>query len=519
MTDISFSNVNDNTPVLVGNGQLTDKRGVNGYNYLEMLSEVSKKAILDCEASINIHEHIDTVAVVRFVADTPHRDSATSNLWGYPNMPRSLSNSLNLVASNEIYTTTGGNSPQLALNELANRIKDNQIDCALLAGGEALDTFVGRLKEGLEANWEDNPGGEPEVLGKSDDGTNDHEKLHGLFDPSAVYPLFANALRSSNNQTIREHMEDTSELFESFSKVASQNEFAWFPIHRSASEIAEVKPDNRMIGLPYTKYMNSIMRVNQSCAMIMMSAKKARELGIPESKWVFMYSGACLNDIWNVSDRSNYHSSPAIKACTHNVIDLAGVTVNDLDFLDLYSCFPSAVQIAMKELSLEKNDPRGFTVTGGLPYFGGPGNAYVLNSVATMMNKLRAEPSKFGLVTANGWYITKHGAGVFSSKPFEGEWNQVTDTSNMQKVIDSAEKPLFRENPEGNCKVETYTVVHSRKGPEKGIIIGRLEDGTRFLANTEKDPGVLEYMNEKDMLNTGGVVSNDGKRNIFRPNY
>ena len=89
----------------------------------------------------------------------------------------------------------------------------------------------------------------------------------------------------------------------------------------------------------------------------------------------------------------------------------------------------------------------------------------------------------------------------------------------MQKAIDSAEKPLFKENPEGNCKVETYTVVHSRKGPEKGIIIGRLEDGTRFLANTEKDPGVLEYMNEKDMLNTGGVVSNDGKRNIFRPNY
>ena len=156
MTDISFSNVNDNTPVLVGNGQLTDKRGVNGYNYLEMLSEVSKKAILDCEASINIHEHIDTVAVVRFVADTPHRDSATSNLWGYPNMPRSLSNSLNLVASNEIYTTTGGNSPQLALNELANRIKDNQIDCALLAGGEAL---VVALADGLDAEVPGGSGG------------------------------------------------------------------------------------------------------------------------------------------------------------------------------------------------------------------------------------------------------------------------------------------------------------------------------------------------------------------------
>ena len=94
MTDLSYSNVNDNTPVLVGNSQLTDKRGINGFNYLEILKEVSEEAILDCNASIKLNEHIDTVAVIRFVADTPHRDSATSNLWGYPNMPRSLSLSL-----------------------------------------------------------------------------------------------------------------------------------------------------------------------------------------------------------------------------------------------------------------------------------------------------------------------------------------------------------------------------------------------------------------------------------------
>ena len=159
MTEFSYSNVNDDTPVLVGCSQLTDKRGVDGFNYLDILKEVSKQAIADCEASANLSEHIDTVAVIRFVADTPHRDSATSNLWGYPNMPRSLSNSLGLSASNEIYTTTGGNSPQIALNELTKRIKDKQIECALLAGGEALDTFVGRLKEGLSVNWEDNPGG------------------------------------------------------------------------------------------------------------------------------------------------------------------------------------------------------------------------------------------------------------------------------------------------------------------------------------------------------------------------
>ena len=518
MTEFSYSNVNDDTPVLVGCSQLTDKRGVDGFNYLDILKEVSKQAIADCEASANLSEHIDTVAVIRFVADTPHRDSATSNLWGYPNMPRSLSNSLGLSVSNEIYTTTGGNSPQIALNELANRIKDKQVDCALLAGGEALDTFVGRLKEGLPVDWEDNPGGNPEVIGKSTDGTNDHEKLHGIFDPSSVYPLFANAIRGNKGQSLEEHMQDTGELFSRFSEVASKNKNAWFPTYRSAEEIAEVKPENRMIGLPYTKYMNSIMRVNQSSAIIVMSAKKARELGIPESKWIFMYSGACLNDVWNVSNRADYYSSPAIKSCTDSVFDLANVSISEMDFIDLYSCFPSAVQIAMEELSLDKNDPRGFTVTGGLPYFGGPGNAYVMNSIATLIEKLRMHPGKFGLATANGWYITKHGAAVFSSKPFEGEWNQVADTSNLQKSIDSASNTLFTEMPEGQCSVETYTVIHTHKGPDKGIIIGKLTDGTRFLANTERDPDVLEKMCQRDMLNASGFVSNDGKRNIFKPN-
>ena len=161
---------------------------------------------------------------------------------------------------------------------------------------------------------------------------------------------------------------------------------------------------------------------------------------------------------------------------------------------------------------------QGFTVTGGLPYFGGPGNAYVMNSIATLMNKLRSSPGSFGLATANGWYITKHGAGIFSSEPFEGEWNQVADTSNVQNSIDKAETPDFTESPEGNCSVETYTVVHSRNGPKESIIIGRLEDGKRFIANTLKEPSILEYMSQNDMLNTKGTVSNDGKRNIFTPN-
>ena len=518
MTEVLYSNVNDNTPVLVGCAQYVDKSGSDGKNFLEILDVVARKAIEDCNSQNSLVDELDNVTVIRFVADTPNRDSATNNMWGYSNMPKSLSNSVGACANSLIYTTTGGNSPQLAVNEVSRRINDGDIDCALIAGGEALDTFTKRLKSGLEINWTDHPGGEPEIIGSSIDGANDHEKLYGIFDPSAVYPLFANALRAKEGTSPATHMDEISELFSEFSKVASNNEYAWFPIHRSAEEIAEIKPENRVIGYPYTKYMNSIMRVNQSSALVMVSAKKAREMGISESKWVFMHAGACLNEIFHMSDRVDYHSSPAIKSCTDAVFDLSGTAQEEMDFLDIYSCFPSAVQIAINELGIKPSDSRGLTLTGGLPYFGGPGNAYVLNSMASMVEKLRKNPGKFSLITANGWYLTKHGAGIFSTKPFEGEWDQVVDTSKMQEEINSMDRPIFTETPEGEAVVETYTVVHSREGPSKAIVIGRLNDGTRFLSNTEKDEMTLKTMMQEEMLGAKGSVSFNGKKNIFKPN-
>ena len=507
--------INDNTPVIVGCAQYLDNKGILGLNYLDILSTAARSAIKDCEAKIPLNNHLDTVSVIRFVADTPNRDSATTNLWGYSNMPRSLANSLNISASNEIYTTTGGNSPQLLLNELCNRIKDNQIDCALLAGGESLDTFVSKLKAGENIDWGDDPGGEPESIGSNKDGANKFEQKHGIFDPPSVYPLFANGIRRNENKKVKEHLDDIGFLFSRFSKVASLNKYAWFKVFRTPKEIKEVKPENRMVGFPYTKYMNSVIRVNQSAAVIITSVKKAKELGIPKSKWIFMHAGACLNDIWNVTERINYHSSPAIKECAGAILDKANCSSDDIDYFDIYSCFPSAVQIAKKEIGISSKDKRDLTVTGGLPYFGGPGNSYVLNSIASMIKKLRKNKGKFGMVTANGWYLTKHGAGIFSSTPFLGKWNQVVDTSNLQRKINKMPHPEFIQKAEGKASIETYTVVNSREGPKRGIIIGRLHNGKRFLANTNKDKMFLNKMMENEMLDAQGKVKFENGKNIF----
>ncbi len=231
-----------------------------------------------------------------------------------------------------------------------------------------------------------------------------------------------------------------------------------------------------------------------------------------------MYGGASLNDVWNITDRENLHSSPAINKCSQAVFSKSGQELSDVSHFDLYSCFPSAVQIAKKEIGIPEEDERNLTVTGGLPYYGGPGSAYVVNSIAGMVNKLRDDQGSFGLLNANGWFLTKHALGLFSSKPFEGEWDQVADTSLTQKEIDNSANTNFVEEANGRGSIETYTVINSREAPTKAIIIGLLENGKRFLANTRKGDGdLLNKMMSNEMLEVKGTVKFEDSRNIFQP--
>ncbi len=166
-------------------------------------------------------------------------------------------------------------------------------------------------------------------------------------------------------------------------------------------------------------------------------------------------------------------------------------------------------------MGISETDPRGLTITGGLPYFGGPGNNYVMHSIVTMMEKLRASPGKFGLCTANGWYITKHSAGIYSTKPTEGAW-QREDPKIYQRDIDAMAHPQVVEKPEGAATVETYTVATDRKGRRFGIIVGRLNDGSRFLANTPDDDATLDWMMQEEILGRSGHVTPGDPTNLFR---
>jgi acetyl-CoA C-acetyltransferase len=252
-----------------------------------------------------------------------------------------------------------------------------------------------------------------------------------------------------------------------------------------------------------------------AAAVVMTSVGKARALGIPPSKWVFLHGCADASDIWNLTERVNFHSSPAISAIGKQAFAMADIRADDLTFIDLYSCFPSAVEIGCAELGLATDDPRGLTVTGGLPYFGGPGNNYVMHSIVTMMEKLRGRPGAFGLCTGNGWYVTKHSAGIYSTVPKPGRW-QRADPKTYQRELDAMAHPEVIEKPEGRATVETYTVVTDRKGKRFGILVGRDAQNRRFLANTPDDDATLDRMMREEMLGREGRVTTTTANNLFR---
>jgi len=514
--------IDPRTPILVGAGQFTQRTArenklQDSLDPISMLEKAARLAFTDTGKSDALQRAIDTVAVVRFTADSPGEQGRLPKRM-FRNPPLSLARKLDVAPRRLLYSATGGNTPQWLVNRTAEEIANGECDAALLVGAEYIATLLAAIKAGFDLGWsasrDADPGSDPEEIGDMRPGTTEYERKYGLQFPVNAYPLFENAIRGTRGRDPQTHLHALGRFFSPFSRVASENPDAWFPTFRSPEEIATPSDKNRYVGFPYTKYLNAVIEVDMAAGVVMTSVAKARELGIDETKWVYLHGCGDASDIWYLTERVNYHSSPAIRMAGKKAFGMADIGADDLTFIDLYSCFPSAVEIGCQELGFAEDDPRGLTVTGGLPYFGGPGNNYVMHSIATMAERLRAQPGAYGLCTGNGWYVTKHSAGIYSTKPFQGRWERENPKS-YQADIDAMPHPVVTETPEGRAKVETYTVVTDRKGKRFGIVVGRLENGTRFLANTLDDNATLNGMMREEILGRTGTATTMTPNNLF----
>ncbi|HXJ35554.1 MAG TPA: acetyl-CoA acetyltransferase [Candidatus Eisenbacteria bacterium] len=496
----------DRAPILVGAGQLT-QRDVEPDRALEpvaMMAATARLAAEDAGAGDRLLAAVDSLAVV--------------NVFSFPygNAPRLLAERLGIRPREELYTTIGGNTPQWLVNGAAARIAAGKAGVVLLAGAETVRSVVRARRQHVRLAWGGGDG-TPAVVGEDRDGTSPYETAHGLVIPTVIYPLFENAIRARRGWSLEEHARRLGALCSRFAAVAAENPHAWFRERRTPEEIATVTADNRMIGYPYPKLMNAILDVDQAAAVIMTSAGRARALGIHPSRWVYLWGAADAHDHWFVSERVDYASSPAIRAVGEAALAQAGTDVGAIDHFDLYSCFPSAVQIGRDMLGIPEDDPRPLTVTGGLAYFGGPGNNYSMHAIATMMDRLRAAPGTKGLVTALGWYLTKHALGIYGTAPPPRPFAP-TDGAAVQRAVDAEPAPALVEAASGRATIETYTVLHDRDGaPVRGIVVGRTEDGRRFLANTPGDRTVLDALVAREAIGGPGTVRRDGDTNVFDP--
>jgi acetyl-CoA C-acetyltransferase len=333
-----------------------------------------------------------------------------------------------------------------------------------------------------------------------------------------VYPLFETALRGAAGRTVDEHQRAVSELWATFAAVAADNPDAWSRTAYTAEQIRTVTPSNRMVCHPYPKLMCANIDVDQAAALLLCSYETARAAGVADDRMVFLHAGADGHDHWFITERDTWCDAPGIGRVANDALHAAGIDVDDVARFDLYSCFPSAVQLAQRALGLAGplgGDPRPLTLTGGLGFAGGPVNNYPTHAIARMVELLRADPGSFALTTALGWYATKHAAGVWSTTPPREHFVRVSPRE-TQTRIDALPRREGAGLVDGDIVVEATSVSVDREGaPVGAIVAGLTAEGNRALANT-RDVSLMEAFMNEAWEGRKVQLGNDGTANEVR---
>jgi acetyl-CoA C-acetyltransferase len=457
--------VDPRTPVLIGSGQVNERGTDQAPDPVGLMAVAARTA-----APARVLEAVDAIRVVHMFS------------WRYRDPGLLLGQQIGAAHFTTRYSGVGGNVPQSLVSQTCLDIQRGRADVVLIAGAERWRTRRQLRADGIKPDWPQQDDSVPMAQDGDDDVplAGPAEQRIELVRPAHVYPLFEQALRIAAGESPDDHRRRVGELWSQFSAVAARNPNAWSQTRLSAEQIWRPGPTNRMISWPYTKLMNSNNMVDQAAVILLASAQAAAQLKVPEERWVFPYAGTDAHDTYAIGERADFHSSPAIRIAGRRVLELTGCAVGDIEFVDLYSCFPSAVQVAATELGLPLGDPhRPLTVTGGLTFAGGPWNNYVTHSIGTMAERLVEHPGSLGLITANGGFLTKHSMGVYGTRPpaTEFRWEDV------QSEVDREPTRQAVVEYDGVGTVEAWTAPFDRDGrPEKTFVAVRTPGDARTLA-------------------------------------
>jgi acetyl-CoA C-acetyltransferase len=466
--DARVSTIDPKTPCIIGVGAKTwhpaDLGGADAPEPLAMWETVARTAAADCSArgGADVLAQLDSIDVVYCQS------------WPYDDAPGRLAAAVGASPRRRLYSGIGGTTTQVLVDKVAEEMLAGSLDLALVAGAESLAT-VKRIKQrGERPAWGfRDPEKKPFPYEAPFLGT---EVAHSVFAAWLTFAMWDNARRAHLGIGLDEYRAQLGELFTRFTAVAAKNPHAWFPVERSASELVTPTATNRMVGYPYTKYLVAIMDVDMAAALLVATHEKADALGVPDEQRVYLRGWSYATDAVYPAEHNDAWRSPAMAAASTTTLAAAGVGVDDVAHFDLYSCFPSSVNFAIDALGLTRDDPRGLTVTGGLPYHGGPGSNYLSHSIAAMVDTLRADPGSVGLISGVGMHMTKHVYGAYSTAPPVGL--VPPNDAAQQMKLDAAGKRVVVNEHEGEATVVSYSIVHGRDGdPEWGLLVCDVDAG------------------------------------------
>ena len=484
--------IDPRTPVIVGAAQVTDRIDdpTHARTPLELMVDALHSAAIDAD-SPGCLPGLDLIGVA-------------GGLWRYTDPGRQVADLVRAVDADTLVTAWSGHSPQLLLNDLAARIRAGEIDAAAMLGGEVNASRRRARRLGVDIRRDADTDLPPaRQFGDTLVMATSEEEARGIDAPISVYPLLDSAIRYDRGESIDEHRRRLGGLWAGFNAVAVDNPHAAVRTPMTPDEISTPSAANRLVGAPYTVAMNAHNTVDQASAVLVLSAERAQALGVPRDRWVFPLSGSVGLDTAWISERLDLHRAPVLKLAGEAALAAAGLGIDDLTHLDLYSCFPSSVQISTAELGISHNRP--LTVTGGLTFAGGPFNNYSGQAIAALVHHMRERPGT-GLVHANGGYATKHAFGVYGTEPPEQPF-RVVDVREA-----AADLPTRTADHAyvGTATIEGYTVMHDRdNAPTHALIALRTPDDARTWGTT-RDPGRLAAMCVDEHVGRAAEIDPDG---------
>lgn len=471
--------LSDRTPVLVGVGLITQREFDPSLarEPLELMTSAAEAAGRDCSAP-GLLRDVDVVHVPR-------------GRWRYRDPGRAIADSVGAPGAHSVLARVGVLQEQL-VGSACERILAGDIDVGLVVGGDAGFRLLRSRITGQEVTDTQQETEPDEVWRASEVIMTDAEMAGGLGkDAPAYYALLDSALRFRRGEDLLTHRTKVAELYSRFSRVAANNPHAWRRSVTDMTEIRDPSQKNPMLAFPYTKLHTSDWSVDQASALLLCSAGKAKAAGVPMDKWVYPLVTAASNHMTPVSERAALDRSPGAEIAARRALDHVGVTAAQLEFVDLYSCFPVAVLHHAEAIGIEID--RLPTVSGGMRFAGGPFNNYVLHTTAQLAEQLRRQRGTVGLVSSVSGVLTKHAFTVWSGSPVGTySFTDVTD-----EVAQTTERKALDPDYAGAAIVAGYTVHFGKGVATEGVALTDTATGGRAIARTN-DASIIAEMTERE---------------------